>query len=234
MMRQVGGKADCPATKKDEYLRRTKVSPAKEDRVPTVDLRNCDCLEVMATLKDKEKMVTLTSPPFKPEDVPGDYWTTYDRWIREIIRCSEVALVIQSATTMIEHVRRYPPKRVLIWGKSGWMKFAWRYNVIYVYSDLPVNKYIWTDLIGVPCLENPSERYNKYQDPLQLYQLLLGMFQHYDRVCDPFTGSGTSGLAARYFRMDFLGAEIDPERYKTACQRLEYEPNARAAIPLRA
>jgi hypothetical protein len=75
---------DSPATRKGgEYLRRTKVSAAKKDRVATVDLRNCDCLQLMATLKDKEKMVTLTSPPFKAEDVPGDYWTTYDRWIAE-------------------------------------------------------------------------------------------------------------------------------------------------------
>jgi DNA modification methylase len=137
-----------------------------------------------------------------------------------------VALVIQSATTFVEHVRRYPPRRVIIWGKSGWSSYAYRWNPIYVYSDLPdVNRHIWTDLIGVAALATPpSERAHKYQDPLQLYQLLLGMFEHYDRVFDPFMGSGTAGLAAKHFRMDFWGTEIDPTHYKTACDRLEYEP----------
>lgn len=224
MMRQLGGKAGSHPTKKSEYRKRTKPPPEKKDRVPSIDIRNCDCLDFMATLKDKEKIVTLTSPPFKQEDVPGDYWQIYDRWIREIIRCSEVALVIQSATTFVEHVRRYPPQRVLIWGKTGWQQWSYRFNPIYVYSDLNVNKYIWSDLFGVPSLENPSERSHKYQDPLQLYQLLLGMFKHYDRVFDPFMGSGTTGLAARHYRMDFWGTEIDPNHYKTACKTLEYEP----------
>jgi hypothetical protein len=114
MMHRVGGKAGSHPTKKSEYRKRTKPSPAKKDRVPRIDLRNCDCLDFMATLKDKAAGIALTSPPFKQEDVPGDYWETYDRWIREILRCSEVALVIQSATTMVEHINRYPPKRVLI------------------------------------------------------------------------------------------------------------------------
>ena len=100
---------------------------------------------------------------------------------------------------------------------------SYRFNPIYVYSELPVNRHLWTDLIGVPTLGNPSERYHKYQDPLQLYQLLLGMWQHYDLVFDPFMGSGTCGLAARHYRMDFWGTEIDPDHYQTACDRLEYK-----------
>jgi len=229
-MRTSGGKAGRPAPN-SEYTKRTRPSPAKKDRVSRVRLWNCDCLQLMATMRDKEVGISLTSPPFKEEDVPGDYWETYHRWICEIRRCSEVALVIQSATTMIEHVRRYPPSRVLIWGKSGWQQWSWRFSPIYVYSDLPVNRYIWTDLIGVPSLENPSERCHKYQDPLQLYQVLLGMWKHYDLVYDPFAGSGTCGLAARHYGMDFWGTEIDPHHYRTACDRLEYEPGEKVTDP---
>jgi hypothetical protein len=226
LMRTSGGKAGSPATR-NEYVVGTEPSPAKRDRVADVRLWNCDCLDVMSGLKDKEIPITLTSVPFRKEDVPGDYWETYDRWIREIRRCSEVALIVQSATTLVEHVRRYPPRRVLVWGKTGWCMFSYRFNPIYVYSDLPVDKHIWTDLIGVPTLGNPSERCHKYQDPLELYKLLLGMWKDVDLVFDPFMGSGTCGIAARHYRMDFWGTEIDPAHYETACKRLEYEPEAK-------
>lgn len=225
LMRTSGGKAGSPAPD-NEYRSRIEPSPANKDRVPHIDLRNCDCLEFMATLHDKQVGIALTSPPYKEKDVPGDYWETYHRWICEIRRCSQVALIIQSATTFVQHVIRYPPCRVIIWGKSGWSSYAYRWNPIYVYSDSPgVNKHIWTDLIGVPALATPpSERAHKYQDPLQLYQLLLGMFKkEYDGVFDPFMGSGTCGLAARHYRMDFWGCEIDPDHYRTACGRLEYD-----------
>ena len=72
-MRNSGGKAGSPAPD-NEYVARTKPLPATKDRIPNVRLWNCDCLEVMAALKDKQIPITLTSVPFKQDDVPGDYW----------------------------------------------------------------------------------------------------------------------------------------------------------------
>ena len=91
----LGGKAGSPATR-NGYVVGTEPSPAKRDRVADIRLWNCDCLDVMSGLKNKEIPLTLTSVPFREEDVPGDYWETYDRWIREIRRCSEVALIVQT------------------------------------------------------------------------------------------------------------------------------------------
>jgi len=40
-------------------------------------------------------------------------------------------------------------------------------------------------------------------------------------VCDPFMGSGSTGVAAIKRGLRFTGVEIDPEHFDTACSRIE-------------
>ncbi len=40
-------------------------------------------------------------------------------------------------------------------------------------------------------------------------------------VCDPFMGSGSTGVAAMREGRDFIGIEIDPEYFDIACRRIE-------------
>jgi site-specific DNA-methyltransferase (adenine-specific) len=40
-------------------------------------------------------------------------------------------------------------------------------------------------------------------------------------VLDPFSGSGTTGIAAVQSGRDFIGIEIDPEYFDIACRRIE-------------
>jgi site-specific DNA-methyltransferase (adenine-specific) len=40
-------------------------------------------------------------------------------------------------------------------------------------------------------------------------------------ICDPFMGSGTTGVAAIKSGKRFVGVEIDPEFFQTACERLQ-------------
>jgi site-specific DNA-methyltransferase (adenine-specific) len=44
-----------------------------------------------------------------------------------------------------------------------------------------------------------------------------------DLVCDPFCGSGTTGIAAIRLGRRFVGIEIDPTHYETALRRIEAE-----------
>lgn len=162
--------------------------------------------------KDSVDLV-FTSPPFKDEDVNGEYWGFYDKFFNEAMRIAKNAvIIIHSATRLNDVVCRYPPKRVLIWGK-GVVKYAWRYNPIYVYQigdHYKVNKYIWSDVFGVSPLYG-SKKAHKYQDPVILYSTILGMFKDCKSVCDPFLGGGTTLDACSELDISCIGFEIDPQ-----------------------
>jgi len=181
-----------------------------------------DCLEFMAKMSDKSVDLVFTSPPFKEEDVDGDYWMLYDLWFKEMMRVSSKAVVIiHSATKINKLFELYPPKRLMIWGK-GFSQYAYRFNPIFVYQisdDYKVNKYIWSDTIGVQSVQGKN-KVHKYQDPLVLYSTIIGMFKECETVLDPFMGSGTTGQACTENGRDFIGIEIDPDRFLITQQQM--------------
>lgn len=172
-----------------------------------------DAIEFMKQLPDHSIDMILTSPPFKDEDVPGEYWEFFDSALREMLRVTKnVVCVVHSATKMQTIYQRYPPKRTIIWGK-GIVSYSWRYNPIYVYQigdHYKVNKYIFTDCVGVPPIKG-KDKSHKYQDPLALYELILKMFKGNTLVLDPFAGAGTCRTAAENIGMKFIGCDIAPE-----------------------
>lgn len=186
-------------------------------------LHNGDCLSVMRSMQDKSVDMTFTSPPFKDEDVPGDYWELYDQWMNEILRItSKVAVIIHSATKLNKIIATYPPKRTLVWGK-GISQCSWRWNPIFVYQisdDYKVNKYIWGDSFGVEAVTG-KWKVHQYQDPELLYATIIKMFKDCQIIFDPFMGSGTTGKAALFAGRDFIGVEFDPQNYEIARQAIE-------------
>ena len=181
-----------------------------------------DCLEVMKSIPDKSIDLVFTSPPFKDEDVDGNYWELYDKWMGEFTRiASKAIVVIQSATKLNYIVSKYPPKRTMVWGK-GISQYSWRWNPIFVYQisdEYKVNKFIWGDSFGVEAVTG-KWKVHKYQDPLLLYSTIIKMFKGCKNILDPFMGSGTTGQACIENERDFIGIEIDKDRFSTAQQQM--------------
>jgi site-specific DNA-methyltransferase (adenine-specific) len=179
-----------------------------------------DCLEVMKDIPDDAVDMVFTSPPFKEEDVDGDYWEQYDLWFKEIERVSKYCFgIIHSATKINYLAQHYPPKRWMIWGK-GIVVYAWRFNPILFYqkADCKVNKYIYFDTIGITPIIG-SKKIHKYQDPLNLYEAIIKMFP-YTTVLDPFMGSGTTALACKKLNKNYIGIEQEIEYVNLSNQRL--------------
>ncbi len=58
--------------------------------------------------------------------------------------------------------------------------------------------------------------------PVLLMERLVAAFgQKAETVCDPFMGSGTTGVACMNLGKRFVGIEIEPRWFDLACQRLE-------------
>lgn len=62
------------------------------------------------------------------------------------------------------------------------------------------------------------------QKPVPLMERLLNLFSNSGHlVLDPFMGSGTTGVACIRTGRRFIGIEIDPKHFKTACDRIQHE-----------
>lgn len=68
------------------------------------------------------------------------------------------------------------------------------------------------------------------QKPARLMKELVGLFTTDGQaVCDPFMGSGTTGVACVNLGRKFVGIEIEPVYFELACKRIE---NAQRQAPM--
>jgi DNA modification methylase len=182
----------------------------------------CDGIHFLKECDDNEFDIIFTSPPFKNEDVTGDYWSFYDDIVNESIRvANKVAIIIHTSTKMNDFITKYQPKRTLIWGK-GIVKYAYRYNPIYVFQptdNYKVNKYIYSDTFGITPIAG-KKKVHKYEDPLALYYELIKMFKGCTSIHDPFCGSGTTLVAAHHLGLQYSGTDINDEYVSLTNNRL--------------
>lgn len=76
-----------------------------------------------------------------------------------------------------------------------------------------------------------SRKLHPNQKPVALLGVIfdeIGIEQG-DVVIDPFMGSGSTGIVAIRRGLQFIGYEIDPQHFDTACRRLEAEVRAKEA-----
>lgn len=73
-----------------------------------------------------------------------------------------------------------------------------------------------------PQRDNNQPKEHMTQKPIGLMRELVALFTNADdTILDPFMGSGTTGVVAVTSGRKFIGAEIDPRHFETACRRIE-------------
>lgn len=123
-----------------------------------------------------------------------------------------------------DNLRDIPkPKSLVTWVKNNWSmgdldhEHARQTEVAAFYPgpdhDFPAGRP--TDVIEAPRTGNvfhPTEK------PVQLMSAFLRWTR--GTVCDPFMGSGTTGVACARARRPFIGIEIDEGYFDIACERI--------------
>lgn len=75
------------------------------------------------------------------------------------------------------------------------------------------------------CTENVGEdngtRMHETQKPLRLMQWCLGLMPEARAICDPYMGSGTTGVACMNLGRKFIGIEISEKYFQIACARID-------------
>lgn len=82
---------------------------------------------------------------------------------------------------------------------------------------------------GIPvfpgCYHIPSvpskQKHHQTEKPVELLEKLLAIVPAGASVLDPFMGSGSTGVACVNTSRDFIGIELSPGYYETACGRIE-------------
>ena len=74
---------------------------------------------------------------------------------------------------------------------------------------------MWNDVRGASTRDHPAPF------PIELVERLIRMFSFVgDTVCDPFTGTASTQVAAKRWGRNSIGVEVEPIYHATAMARL--------------
>lgn len=201
-------------------------------RIETIGLATLylgDCREILPTLAPCD--LILTDPPYgigvcNRSDggvgsiASGSKMYGREQWDKEAPPAWLFGLMREKARWLI------------IWGGNYYdlppspCWFAWdKGQRDFTFAD---GELAWTNLekavrfLTVPRGELVAEgKDHPTQKPLRLMEWCLDHVPKADTVCDPFLGSGTSGVAAVKMGRTFFGIEREPKYFDIACKRIE-------------
>ena len=115
-----------------------------------------------------------------------------------------------------------PTMCVLVWDKgNGTTKF---YDFELAWTSLRqasrLIRYVWNGMIQQD-MKNKEEREHPTQKPLPVMRWALMQAKGAQSVCDPFMGSGTTGVACVMDGLQFTGVERERKYFDIACRRIE-------------
>lgn len=197
-----------------------------------------DCREILPTLSKVEAVVT--DPPYGINADRGAGGGGYDGfgggkkrtpkayaggWDKDRPPADLFALILSAAPLHI------------IWGGNYFsdilpvsQKWLWwdKLQTMPTYSD---GELAWTSLPGTSTKKftyngsglhaREKERLHPTQKPVALMDWCLGLVPHARVILDPFTGSGTTGVACVNLARSFVGIERDLAYFDIACRRIE-------------
>lgn len=198
-----------------------------------LDIRNIDCMELMAQYPDNHFDLAVVDPPYginvninmgrrkgeKPsgyhrfagadtEPPPAEYFKELKRVTKNQI--------IWGANHFIE---RMP------WNASKWLMWDKGFSDQVTFAQFEL---AWTSLPGT-CKKfeqhpNSQDRIHPTQKPVKLYEWILTNYAEKGmKILDTHMGSGSIAVAAHYANIFLTACELDWEYYKKACERIKRE-----------
>lgn len=185
-----------------------------------------DCREVLPLLDRHDLLLTdppygigVSSQPTKRQRANGMVSVSWDdesppAWL--------FGLMFEKAKNLILWGGNYfpmPPSRGwLVWMKSGNAPSMADFEMAWTSMDM--NARCFEKSVKSASLEkNLQNAAHPTQKPIALMEWCFG-FTNSDSVCDPFMGSGTTGVACARMGKRFTGIERESKYFDIACQRI--------------
>lgn len=191
-------------------------------------VHHVDALTLLNGLPDGSVDAVITDPPYGAKIADWDEDIPPQAIVTECLRVSRGA-VVWFGGRLTDDMRKTllyepTPERILIWhvtfstvpyAESG---VYYRWHPIYCWR-LPNQRVIARDIIDCPLGGKSDGWKHPATKPLPLMKRLVAAFGG-ETVCDPFTGSGTTLVAAQELGRHFIGCDISAEYVALANKRL--------------
>ncbi len=194
-----------------------------------------DSFELIKEMKDKSVDITITDPPYgmsfqsnyrkeKHKVIENDDKFPIE-FLDEIFRVTKKAVYVFCRWDNLKDMPK--PKSVIAWVKNNWsmgdLKHEhgrqWEAICFYAMEEHEFEKRI-PDVINA---ERTGNNLHPTEKPLKIIRELIKCNKG-QIVFDPFMGSGTTMVACKLLKRDFIGIEIDEAYCKIAEDRLKQQP----------
>lgn len=203
-----------------------------------------DAIKEMKKMTNGSVDLVLTDPPYNAENIgpnkriysegrmklPLREYKKFCRdWFREAKRVAKRIVF----TSGISNISFYPPPYwIICWHKPASVSFnrmggfnAW--EPILIYGKIPKGKRLGQDYILFNTLNFTKgiEQEHPCPKPLEFIRFLIDKFSNEgDIILDPFVGSGTTCVAAKHLKRNYLGIELNLRYVKMAQERIRMTP----------
>ena len=202
---------------------------AEKVTIGNAELWHGDCAEILPLLPKFD--LILTDPPYgigadSHAGKKENGWTDYGEggWDKERPPLWLFGLILDKSKDCIVWGGNYftdalpPTMQWLVWDK-GQRNFSLA-DCEFAWSSKRAAARVLTLSRG-EALQDGKE--HPTQKPLRLRELSLGMHAKAKTVCDPFRGTGTTGVAGVRLEKSFVGIERERKYFDIACERIENE-----------
>lgn len=201
-----------------------------------IDLRNCDCMEYLATCEDNAFELAIVDPPYGGGDFPDrmplheklNKWNTAppDEYFTELKRVSKHQIVWGCNYFSELGVGR------IVWNKLGtdttrrkqaptFSDCELAYQSFNARAKMFSYTYIGNVVGNDYQIQWNQKRIHPTEKPVELYEwLLMNYAKEGDRILDTHLGSGSIAIACHNLGFNLVGCELDKDYYNAACKRL--------------
>lgn len=192
-------------------------------------IHNADAGDALAAIPDASVDLVITDPPYPRESL--DLWSLLAKESARVLTPQGILVALTGQIMLPEVLARLGEHLSYGWtycqplpGSSSRIMArhvgqAWKPWVAYSNGAWPSGRIDWHPdvLDGAPMAKT---HYQWQQSTGPAAQLIWSLSFPQAVVLDPFTGSGSYGIAALDTGRRFVGVEADQSRFATACQRL--------------